>query len=62
MLYNFKNEYTNSMKRFGYYDINQRKDEPHLVLEDSYGDNFNVIDLKKFLNNQKGKQNDKRNS
>lgn len=45
IIYSFKKEYNESMERFGYYDINQRKEEPHLVLEDIDGDNFNTIDF-----------------
>ncbi|MDX9742486.1 MAG: hypothetical protein RBT59_01570 [Arcobacteraceae bacterium] len=41
----FKEEYNESMQRYGYYDVNQRKEEPHLVLEDVDGDNFNTIDF-----------------
>jgi len=45
IIHNFKKEYNESMQRYGYYDVNQRKEEPHLVLEDVDGDNFNTIDF-----------------
>lgn len=45
IIHNFKEEYNESMQRYGYYDVNQRKEEPHLVLEDVDGDNFNTIDF-----------------
>lgn len=44
----FKEEYHESMKRFGYYDLTYKKDEPYLVLGDINSAHFNKIDLSRF--------------
>ena len=61
IIHNFKKEYIESMQRYGYYDVNQRKEEPHLVLEDVDGDNFNTIDFSSELSHQIQQQKHQRN-